>query len=83
MKKLYAIAISARRWRAGSVNIVTAAGYVVAASEDEAMGRGMRRARDAYPAAEGWSDHGVASCPVPAAVLEGIVEAKDDTRTTE
>jgi len=68
--KLYALALKADRPNNYGVETVTAAGVVARATEDEALGRGMRLAEERWPTSTGWHNHSATCCEVPEAILD-------------
>ena len=68
--KLYALALKADRPNNYGVETVTAAGVVARATEDEALGRGMRLAEERWTTSAGWRNHSATCCEVSGAILD-------------
>jgi len=70
--KLYALALKADRHNGYGVETVIAAGVAARATEDEALGRGIRLAEERWLASDGWRNHSATCCEVPEAILDMV-----------
>jgi len=70
--KLYALALKAERRSDYGLETVLAAGVAARATEDEALGRGIRLAEERWLASDGWRNHSATCCEVPEAILRQV-----------
>ena len=78
MKKLYAIAMMARRYNDvhHGIETVIAAGVLVRTSEDEALGSAARLAKERWPSDDGWSNHSAAYCDISMTLVDEIADER-------
>ena len=61
----YALALTAYKFRTdGLMEFQGKAGFTHVLNEDQAMGVGMRLARDSFPFSDGWTGQSCITCPV-------------------
>ena len=68
--KLYALALKAEKPNSWGLETVLAAGVAAKATDNEALGRGVRLAEERWPASAGWRNHTATVCEVPEAILD-------------
>lgn len=75
MKKLYAVAYTAQHLTGmGQVQVQSVAWAVVAETEDEAVGRGVRQSKEQFKQEDSWGAHSAAAVVIPISVLREVLE---------
>lgn len=74
--KLYALALKAKKSESGGVKIeMKAACTTNAATDEEAIGWGMRLAKEQWPTSDGWYNHGASYCEIPDEIFRQVCPA--------